>query len=166
MQVDSLRNICGGNLQPPPFWRLVWQNDWKRWLCTYQIGLKSRSLRAKIHPFISILNIGPRLEYLPKRFFFLFMLSGFSYNAAVLRVEASKSPISDFFLIKISRFAKVGKSKQSSFTHDLASSLVYEPFAGNTGTAICMPTNKRLLPVAGSRFFLLLIVHLVLSNGA
>ena len=84
----------------------------------------------------------------------LFMLSVFLYNAAVLRVEGSKSPISDFLLIEILRFAKVGKSKQSSFTHDLAPALVYEPLDSNTRIVIFMPTSKCSMPVAGSRFLL------------
>ena len=91
----------------------------------------------------------------------------FLYNAAILQAEGSKSPTSDFLLIETLRFAKVGKSKQSLFTHDLASLLVYESLDGNTGIMIFMPTSKCSLPVtvAGSCFFLLLIVHLALSNG-
>ena len=56
------------------------------------------------------------------------------YNAAVLAGEDAKSPRSNFFPDLILRFAKVGKSKQSSFTRDLASTLMYEPTEGNTGT--------------------------------
>ena len=57
-----------------------------------------------------------------------------------------------FFSDRNLRFEKAGKSKQSSFTHDLASSLMYEPIVGNTGITIFMPTSKCSLPVAGSRF--------------
>ena len=46
----------------------------------------------------------------------------------------------------------VGKSKQSSFTHELASLLVYELLDGNTGIAIFMPTSKSSLPVTCSSF--------------
>ena len=52
------------------------------------------------------------------------------------------------------QFAKAGKSKQSSFTHDVASSLVYEPMEDNTGIAIFMPTSNCLLPFTGCHFFL------------
>ena len=90
----------------------------------------------------------------------------FSYNAALLAEEDAKSPKSDFFPDWNLRFEMAGKSKQSSFTHDLASSLMHAPIEGYTGIAIFMPTSKCSLPVAGSRFFLLLIVHLALSNGA
>ena len=117
----------------------------KNWSCTLPD-------RAKMHPFISILNMGACLKYLPKGSFYLFMLSVFLYNAAILWAEDLKSAISDFVLIEILQFAKVGKTEQSSFTHDLVSLLVYEPLNGNTGVAIFMPTSKCSLPVAGSRF--------------
>ena len=56
--------------------------------------------RAEIHPFVSILNIGPRFKYLPKGSFYLFILSDFLYIAAVLETEGSKSPILHFFWLK------------------------------------------------------------------
>ena len=76
----------------------------------------------------------------------------FSYNAALLAEDDAKSPKSDFFPDWNLRFEKAGKSKQSSFTQDLASSLMYAPIEGNTGIAIFMPTSKCSLSVAGSRF--------------
>ena len=123
--------------------------------------------QAKIHPFISILNIGHCLKYLPKGCLYLFMLSVFYIMQPFLWAEGSKLPISDFLLIEILRLANVGKSKQSSFTRDLASSRIYEPIEGNTGIGSFMPTSKCSLPVSlGPDFFLLLIVHPALSNGA
>ena len=80
-------------------------------------------------------------------------VTSFLYNAAVLADEDAKSPRSDFFTDWILQFAKVGKSKQSSFTHDLASTLVYEPIENNSGIAIFMTTSKWLLPVAGFCLF-------------
>ena len=82
----------------------------------------------------------------------LYHVISFSYNAALLAEEDAKSPKSDFFPDWNLRFEKAGKSKQSSFTHKLASSLMYAPMEGNTGIAIFMPTSKCSLPVAGSRF--------------
>ena len=70
--------------------------------------------------------------------------------------------------VLIPQDSKANKSKQSSFSQDLTSLLVYEPMEGNTGIVIFMPTSKCLLAVAASHFSLLLIVHLMfkLSNGA
>ena len=96
--------------------------------------------------------MGACLKYLPKGSFYLFILSVFLYNAAVLWVEGSKSPISNLLLIEILQFVKVGKSEQSLFTLDLASLLVYEPLDGNTGIRIFRPTSKCLLPVTASHF--------------
>ena len=76
----------------------------------------------------------------------------FSYNAALLAEEDAKSPKLDFFPDWNLWFEMAGKSKQSSFTHDLTSSLMYAPIEGNTGIAIFMPTSKCSLPVAGFRF--------------
>ena len=57
---------------------------------------------AKMHSFISIINMSTRLKYLPKESFYLCMLSAFViYNTAVLAQEGSKSPISDMCLIEI-----------------------------------------------------------------
>ena len=81
----------------------------------------------------------------------LFHVISFLYNAAVL-AEDAKSPKSNFFCDWNLRFEKAGKSKQSSFTHEIASSLMYEPMEINTGIAFFMPTSKCYLPVAGSRF--------------
>ena len=112
-------------------------------ICTYQI-------RREIHPFISILNIGPHPKYLPKGCLYLFMLSVFHIMQPFYGRKVRNRQYRTFFLIEILRFAKFGKSKQSSFTHDLASTLVYEPLDGNTGIAIFMPTSICSLPVAGS----------------
>ena len=79
-------------------------------------------------------------------------VNSFLYNVAVWVDEDAKSQDRTYFSDWILQFAKVGKSKQSSFTHDLASTLVYEPLDGNIGIAIFMPTSKCSLLVAGSRF--------------
>ena len=71
-----------------------------------------------------------------------------------LAEEDAKSPKSDFFPDRNLRYEMAGKSKQSSFTHDIASSLMHAPMEGNTGIAIFMPTSKCSLPIAGSRFLL------------
>ena len=61
-----------------------------------------------------------------------------------------------FFWLKFA-IAKAGKSKQSPFTHNLVSLLVYKAIDDNTEIAIFKLTSKRSLAIAGSDFFLILI---------
>ena len=130
----------------------------KNWICTYQIG-------REIHPFIFVLNIGPRPKYLPNACLYFFMLSVFHILQPFYgRKVRNRQYRTSFFLIKILRFSEIGKSKQSSFSHDLVSTLVYEPldlgsrFSGPLANVRC----QLLVPI----IFLPLIIHLALPNGA
>ena len=81
--------------------------------------------RVKIHPFISILNMGPRFKYLPKGSFYLFMLPVFYIMQPFYGWKVRNRKYHTFFLTEILQLAKVVISKQSLLTHKLVSSLVY-----------------------------------------
>ena len=118
----------------------------KKWLCTLPD-------QAKIHPFISILNIGPSFRYLPKGSFYLFMLSVFLYNAALL--STGRSEIAKIWLFSDWNFQRPANQNNRHFTHDL----VYDLTEGNTGITIFMPNSKCWLVAVGS-LFLPAFVHL------
>ena len=102
-------------------WAVAIQNDWKTDYVPYQVRQKYTCMIC-----ISILNMDPRLKYLPKGSFYLFMLSFFIMQLFKHQEVQNRQYSIDLFLTKILQFAKAVTSKQSSFTHDHVSSLVYK----------------------------------------